>query len=109
MKSTLTQGILGIKFNLRVGESMTLTPTEQKVLDCICIRGGGVDIHEAMNNTELDYKELNQTLYNLISKGYQIRALSAGGHYDPRSRFSGWTQRIYLSPSDKRYGELITH
>jgi hypothetical protein len=91
---------------MEVGESMTLTLTEQKVLDCICIRGGGVDIHEAMNSTGLSYTELLNTTYKLIGKGYEIQAHSFG-NYSPGDRFSGWIKRLYLSPYDSKHKDLI--
>lgn len=86
---------------------MSLTETQQKVLDCICSRGGGVDIHEAMKMTGYNYTTIVQTAYQLISKGYEIRALSVGNMNTLDPRFRGWIKRFYLSPYDKRHNELI--
>jgi hypothetical protein len=91
-------------FHLGVILSMNLTEREQKVLDCICIRGGGVDIHEAMDATGLDYSTLVRTVYELISKGYEIRALSIGKRLRGGD---GWIKRLFLSPYDRRHKELI--
>lgn len=86
---------------------MSLTETQQRFLDVICIRGGGVDVHEAMEMTGFDYRTLEKTAYDLISKGYQIRGLTIGDMYTVDPRFRGWIKRFYLSPYDQKYNELI--
>lgn len=87
---------------------MSLSEGQQKLLDAICAKGGGVGIHEAMNITGLTYPEIERTARELIAKGYQIRALSVGGNYNHHdSRFRGWINRLFLSPYDLKYDQLI--
>lgn len=82
---------------------MNLTETQQKFLDTVCSQPGGVDIHEAMELTGYDYKTLEKTAYELISKGIEVKALPICEGIRP----GGWIKRFYLSPYDQRYNELI--
>lgn len=81
-----------------------LNEKQQSVLDAICSNGGGIDVHEAMNQTGLTYTELLQTVYQLISKGYQIRGLEVGGS---NPMFPGWIKRFFLSSYDPKHEILI--
>jgi hypothetical protein len=76
---------------------MSLNEQQQTVLNLICSEGGGIDIHDLMNNSGLSYPEINHIARELISKGYMIRAISVGGYL----------KRLFLSPYDKNYENLI--
>lgn len=76
---------------------MSLTPTQQILLDAICSQGGGINIHEAKKVTGLSFKAIHETARDLNHKGYRITRLSMGGML--------W--RLLLSPYDARYDELI--
>ncbi len=84
---------------------MKALETKELLLDVICSSGGGVDIHEAMKRTGLTYKEVESGIHRLIGQGYEIKALPFGVHKDRYSMF--WIKRIYLSPYDSRYDQLI--
>lgn len=86
---------------------MSLTVNQQKLLNEICKQPGGTDIHEAMAATGFNYETVENTLFQLRYKGYDIVTLGAGGHYDPTSRFSGWIKRMYLSPYDPKHETLV--
>jgi hypothetical protein len=85
---------------------MNLTERQQSLLNIICSCTGGVDIQEAMKATGLSYPDIEKTAYELISKGIQISATKIGEHH-PDPRFNGWIKRLFLSPYDRNYNQLI--
>lgn len=86
---------------------MSLSETQQKLLDEICKIPGGTDINEAIQATGLDYKTIERTAYELVSKGYQVRALCIGDMAQADRRFRGHIKRLYLSPYDPKHEQLI--
>jgi ribulose bisphosphate carboxylase small subunit len=81
-----------------------MTVKEQQVLDLICSRGGGMNVHELTAKTGMSFEEIHDIVKALIGKGYKIGGTAVG---DPRGYLSGWVQRFYLSPYDKNYETLI--
>lgn len=77
---------------------MGLTETQKKLLDAICSRPGGVDIHEAMNLTGFTYPVVEKTAHELIAKGFQLRSLAG---------FKGYINRLFLSRYDRNYEQLM--
>jgi hypothetical protein len=71
---------------------MSLSENQRILLDAIRVRPTGVDISEAIILTGFDYKTIEQTAYELISKGYSIEGFEHGVKFEP-----GRVKRLVLS------------
>lgn len=70
---------------------------KELMLNLICRYGGGVTIHECIEETGLSYKVIVNAVRELINDGYRISGLTVGGTF----------HRFVLSPYDANYNELI--
>jgi hypothetical protein len=85
---------------------MSLNENQQKVLDLICSHSGGIDIHDLIERSGLDYPEIEHIARELNYKGFRVCALKIGAdNSDPR--FKPWIKRLFLSAYDENYETLI--
>lgn len=75
-----------------------LSNKQKQFMEAITRQGGGLNIHELMDETGLTYEEVENIIYTLHYKGIQLTILRLS-HRDT-------IKRVYLSPYDETYKKI---